>query len=588
MRQRLLEAFRRLQKKNKESLLLKNVKAGQKDQGTPRRFKGLIIGGALGLGLIGGGGLGIYLYFKKECDFLSQVLIRSSRTLFTAIKISFDYRSNLNRWWNLEGNENWDYSNDLEYQETRRACNIRTGRSLLKLFQKNAGIYIKLGQHLSALEYILPQEFCAVMSVLQNEAPQSSIEDVEKVLKEDFNGKGIAELYDDFDPVPIGAASLAQVHTAKLKETGEAVAVKVQHHSIQSYAEVDMFVVSLAVKAVKYFFPEFEFDWLADEMRLNLPKELDFIQEAHNSERVLWNFKQNSARYPAVFETLKIPRVMWKQITSRVLTMEFCPGAKITDLKYLHENKIDPYKVSERLAQIFSEMVFIHGFVHCDPHPGNVFIRVIEEPIKRWHFWNFSTKPKWELVLLDHGLYRELPSEFRLSYARLWKSIIEGNVEKIKQSCKNIGAGDAYRLFSSVLTHRTWSSVSVRSISSQTTLQEMQLIKERAPGYLVQVADFLSKVPRPLLLLLKTNDLLRSIERTLTEPGDLRPVQSFFITTRYCADAIYLDAILDKHHLGWGLFDFALTRIFFERLLTIFRVNIFEFLIRVKLILVGK
>ena len=575
MQKRLFEALKKLKKERNELLDQLERFKYQKS----KRFHKILIGGTVGVCCIG-----TYVYYKKEFDFFGQALTRSSRTLLTVLKISFDYRVSLNRWWDLESqNPSWDYANDVEYQEARRVCNIRTGRTLLKLFQRNAGIYIKLGQHLSALEYILPPEFCSVMAVLQNEAPQSSIKDVEKVLKEDFDGKGIDDLFEEFDPLPIGAASLAQVHTAKLKETGEKVAIKIQHHSIQSYAEVDMFVVSLAVQGVKYFFPEFEFDWLADEMRTNLPKELDFIQEAHNSERVLWNFKQNSSRYKGVVESLNIPKIKWNQTTSRVLTMEYCPGAKITDLEFMKSNKIDPYEVSKRLSQIFSEMIFIHGFVHCDPHPGNVFIRLKNDVnvLKRW-FW-FNT-PKWELVLLDHGLYKEISSEFRLAYARLWKSVIEGDVEKIKECCRDIGAGDAYRLFSSVLTHRTWSSVSVRAISSQTTLEEMQLIKERAPGYLVQVADFLAKIPRPLLLLLKTNDLLRAIERSLTLPGDCRPVQSFFITTRYCADAIYLDGV--QAESGISLLRF--TKLYFDRLLTLFKVNVFEFLVRMKIIIVGK
>lgn len=573
MRKELLEAFKKLKKERNDLIGQLERFRNQK----PKRFRKFVIAGTVGITCIG-----TYFYYKKEFDFLGQAVTRSSRTLFTALKVSFDYRSSLNRWWDKDADDpSWDYTNDSEYQEARRACNIRTGRSLLKLFQKNAGIYIKLGQHLSALEYILPPEFCSIMAVLQNEAPQSSIEDVEKVLKEDFDGKGVEDLFEEFDPKPIGAASLAQVHTAKLKETGQPVAVKIQHHSIQSYAEVDMFVVSLAVQAVKYFFPEFEFDWLADEMRTNLPKELDFLQEAHNSERVLWNFKQNAKRYSGVLDSLKIPKIMWKQTTSRVLTMEYCPGAKVTDLEYMKSNRIDPYQVSKRLSQIFSEMIFIHGFVHCDPHPGNVFIR-LKQTNNRKNFLTFWRSPEWELVLLDHGLYKELSTDFRLSYARLWKSVIEGDVEKIKECCMDIGAGDAYRLFSSVLTHRTWTSVSVRSISSQTTLEEMQLIKERAPGYLVQVADFLAKIPRPLLLLLKTNDLLRSIERTLSLPGDLRPVQSFFITTRYCADAIYLDGIQGKPSI------LTCTKLYFDRLLTLFKVNTFEFLVRMKLLLVGK
>lgn len=542
----------------------------------PNRLgKGAIVGavavGSLGL---------LYWNYKPEFNFVGRATIRSSRTLFAALKISLDYRMSLNRWWYLE-DDSQDLANDSAYLEARRACNIRAGRTLLKLFQKNAGIYIKLGQHLSALEYILPPEFCAVMAVLQNQAPKSSLEDVKQVIREDL-GCELEDVFSNFDPEPIGAASLAQVHTAELKETGLPVAVKVQHHGIQSYAEVDMFIVSLAVQAVKYFFPQFEFDWLADEMRINLPKELDFVQEAHNSERVMWNFLQNAPRNRDVLSVLKIPKIMWKQTTSRVLTMEYCPGAKITDLDYLHANGIDPYQVSNRLTKAFSEMIFMHGFVHCDPHPGNVFVRCLQ-PAKSGLFGILRWPAKWQLVLLDHGLYREISNQFRLTYARLWMSVIEGNVEKIQHYCREIGAGDAYRLFSSVLTHRTWSSVSDRAISTQTTLEEIQLIKDRAPGYLVQVADFLAKIPRPLLLLLKTNDLLRAIERVLHEPTDTRPVQSFFITARFCADAVYLDDLNRLHSRIWQRLQAQ-----FSHFIVISKLNLFEALIRLKLMIFGK
>ena len=463
----------------------------------PKVFRPTVLVG----GVVLGAATAAYWNYKAEFDFVGRATLRSSRTLFTALRVSLDYRWSLRRWWSADEPE---LINDASYLEARRSCNIRAAQHLLRLFQRNAGIYIKLGQHLSALEYILPPEFCAVMAVLQNQAPMSSLEDVKKVIKEDL-GCELEEAFVEFDPEPIGAASLAQVHTAKLRETGQPVAVKVQHHGIQSYAEVDMFIVSLAVQAVKYFFPQFEFDWLADEMRVNLPKELDFIQEAHNSERVMWNFLINAPRNGEVLSVLKIPKIMWKQTTSRVLTMEFCPGAKVTDLDYLHRHGIDPYQVSNRLMKAFSEMIFLHGFIHCDPHPGNVFVRCLE-PSKRRFLGLFTRPARWELVLLDHGLYREISSEFRLTYARLWMAVIAGDVQKIQKYCREIGAGDAYRLFSSVLTHRTWSSVSERVISTQTTLEEIQLIKERAPGYLVQVADFLAKIPRPLLLLLKTND----------------------------------------------------------------------------------
>lgn len=573
MRKKLVVMLRKLQRERDELKIQLSLYRARH----PRTFRPSVIAGGVALGVFSA----LYWSYKTEFDFIGRATVRSSRTLFTALRTSFDYRLSLSRWWHLDESSPAELANDSAYLEARRSCNIRAAQRLLKLFQKNGGIYIKLGQHLSALEYILPPEFCAIMSVLQNQAPKSSLEDVKSIIRQDL-GCELEDVFVDFDPEPIGAASLAQVHTARLRDSGQPVAVKIQHLGIQSYAEVDMFVVSLAVQAVKYFFPQFEFDWLADEMRINLPRELDFLQEAHNSERVMWNFLQNAPRNRDILPILKIPKVMWKQTTSRVLTMEYCPGAKVTDLDYLHANGIDPYQVCNRLTKVFSEMIFLHGFVHCDPHPGNVFVRCLE-PAGRRLFGLLRTPARWQLILLDHGLYREISTEFRLTYARLWMAVISGDVERIRKYCYEIGAGDAYRLFSSVLTHRTWNSVSDRAISAQTTLEEIQLIKERAPGYLVQVADFLAKIPRPLLLLLKTNDLLRAIERVLHEPTDKRPVQSFFITARFCADAVLLDELAHSRELLWPSIAAKLAHLFI-----VSKINLLEWIIRLKLMIFGK
>lgn len=563
--QQLLEALRQLGRERDEL-------QRQLFQQHNRRYRWLLVGGAASVGL----GFAWWSY-RKELDFIGKAWTRSARTAFTVLKVSNDYKRTLGPWWDQEKEPT--YIADPEYLQARQACNIRSARSLLQLFQRNGGIYIKLGQHLSALEYILPHEFCEVMTVLQDAAPRSSMVDVAQVIQEEFGVKHLDNVYSEFDPEPIGVASLAQVHQAKLKDSNEAVAVKVQHRAIRSYAEVDMFVVSLAVGLVKRIFPEFEFDWLADEMRVNLPKELDFVQEAHNAERVLRNFESVGR----CTEWLKVPDIRWRWTTSRVLTMEFCPGAKVTDLQFMHQNGIDPYKVSGRLMHLFSEMIFLHGFVHCDPHPGNILIRLRERGDAGWRIWNWFKKNDFQVVLLDHGLYREISNEFRISYARMWQALISGDVEAIKRHCVDLGAGDAYRLFSSVLTHRTWSSVSVRAISTQSTLKEMELIKERAPGYLIQIADLLAKLPRPLLLLLKSNDLLRGIERTLHEPGDTRPVQSFFLIARYCAEAVLREEQSQESasyiHRLWCYLDYWRA---------VAQVSAFEALIRLKMYLNGK
>jgi aarF domain-containing kinase len=138
------------------------------------------------------------------------------------------------------------------------------------------------------------------------------------------------------------------------------------------------------VHLIDKIFPEFSFLWLAEETKKNLPLELDFINEGKNAERLKRTF--------AKFSWLKIPAIYWELSSPRILMMEFVNGGEVTDRKYMNSNKISCREVSHRLGLLYSEMIFIEGNVHCDPHPGNILIQ------KR-------SDGSPEIILLDHGLY---------------------------------------------------------------------------------------------------------------------------------------------------------------------------------------
>lgn len=125
-------------------------------------------------------------------------------------------------------------------------------------------------------------------------------------------GLSLDEVFEYFDPVPIGVASLAQVHKAILKNTSEVVAVKVQHPTLDFYSQVDIQMCADIVRLVKSAFPEFEFDWLADEMQDSLPKELNFLLEADNGIQTFLNFESEPS--------ITIPKIFWA--TRRILVME--------------------------------------------------------------------------------------------------------------------------------------------------------------------------------------------------------------------------------------------------------------------------
>lgn len=481
---------------------------------------------------------GLIGWYWPELTFTGRTIKRATRTAWTVGVLSFDYKRH------FPSSSSQRELGEQEWHRRKSVIHTRAARKLLELFQRNGGIYIKVGQHLSALEYILPVEYCSTMSVLHSKAPESSMAEVSTVILEDL-GAPLEEIFAEFDKHPIGAASLAQVHRAIL-HTGETVAVKVQHKRLQSHTDSDMFVISCAVKAVKRIFPEFDFDWIADEMRINLPRELDFLSEGHNAERVMHNFRQGLSSLVSRHE-LRIPKVYWRWTSKRVLTMEYLPGAQATDLAFLREQDIEPRKVSSLITRVFSEMIFLHGFVHCDPHPGNLLIR--PQPYK-WNWWirwllpMLRSRP-FELVLIDHGLYREIPDEYRRNYAGLWCAVINADEAQMKHYAELVGGGDAYRLFSCILTQRSWSSVVSGDISSPRSANESAEIVAKAPQYLSKVAELLAKVPRPLLLLLKTNDLLRHLERALTGGSHSK---TFILMAHYCIDALYEDQLLHSQN----------------------------------------
>jgi aarF domain-containing kinase len=197
----------------------------------------------------------------------------------------------------------------------------------------------------------------------------------------------------------------------------------------------------LSLGWIKYLFPEFEFTWLGEEMRENLPKEMDFVHEASNAARARNDFKD-------LRTSLHIPEVI--SASKRVLIMEYIQGGRVDDLAYLAEHNIDRNKVALELTRIFSQMVFVNGWFHAvsnlpsetrssteldfrthilvdhlavinikyhsDVWLGNLLIR--SAPPNSGSPYNF------EIALLDHGLYFDLDPYLRINYCKLWLSLI--------------------------------------------------------------------------------------------------------------------------------------------------------------------
>lgn len=279
---------------------------------------------------------------------------------------------------------------------------------MLEALKKNSGIYVKLGQHVAAVQ-LLPIEWTSTMTPLQDQCFPTPIEDVDAMLRADL-GKGIDDLFTDFDSHPIGVASLAQVHRATDRGTGRPVAVKLQHADLKDYAQIDMKTVNLAITLVTYVFPDFEFNWMGEELTEMIPLELDFRHEATNSAQCRSNFAHLRGK-----TALYLPEILWAE--RRCMVMEYIEGARVDNLKYLQEHNIERNKVSKELSKIFSQMVYINGYFHADPHHGNLLIRPKAS--------NSVSPFNFDICLLDHGQYFDIPDDLRVNYAHFWLSLIK-------------------------------------------------------------------------------------------------------------------------------------------------------------------
>mmetsp|Transcript_34493 Transcript_34493/g.38634 ORF Transcript_34493/g.38634 Transcript_34493/m.38634 type:complete len:631 (-) Transcript_34493:85-1977(-) len=404
--------------------------------------------------------------------------------------------------------------------------NRRSALRLLKLCRNNGGVYIKLGQHAANLDYLLPPEYIEVLSSLFNEAPRSNIYDVYKVIEEDLGCK-VEELFDNFDPHPIASASLAQVHVAYCKETKKKLAVKVQHRGLRETSAGDLFAVTRVVRVIDSILKDFTFGWIADEMAPQLPKELDFVREGENAEKATVHV--NKTGLPCC-----IPKIIWQHTSPRVLTMEFEDGFKSTDIKSLEASGLKKSDVAKLVSSVFNSQVFLSGFVHCDPHPGNCLIRR-------------SKNGTPEMVLVDHGLYKKLDNDFRIKYAKLWRSLMMADLDGIKSACSGLGVKKMYPLFAAMLTARPYDeiiersrtgSLSAPSSVSRENQADRAVIRGYAKQFLAEIFALLGVLPPQMLLLLKMNDCLRHIDMALDSP-----VNTLVIAGKYASKAVYEDQI---------------------------------------------
>lgn len=296
---------------------------------------------------------------------------------------------------------------------------------------------------------------------------------------------------------------------------------------------LDLGLTRFTFTMLRRFFPEYDLEWLSNEMELSLPQELDFSLEGQNARRAQEYF----SHIPEI--PLVIPNVVWAK--KRILVMENVSGHRLDDLEYLDSNGIDRDEVSAALARIFNEMIFGTGApLHCDPHGGNIAIRK-----------NSNRRgANFDVILYDHGLYRDIPQELRRSYAKLWLAVIDADEPRMRKYAKEVAgvSDDQFPLFASAITGRDY-SVLTKSIAIARSDDEKKHINDAlGDGMLQQLVQLLAHVPRIILLILKTNDLTRSLDENLqTRQG---PVRTFLILARYCSRTVFEEQVEELRARG--------------------------------------
>lgn len=275
--------------------------------------------------------------------------------------------------------------------------------------------FIKFGQILSTRHDLVPEEYIKELAMLQDMVPPFGYDEAEKVVEKEF-GKKLDEIFLSFDNEPIAAASIGQVHRARLLG-GEEVAVKVMRPGVEKQVDTDLAIMmSLArfaekhIKESKFFNPV----GFVEEFSRIIRHEIDYVHEAKNAERFYNNF--------AGSKTVKIPRIYWKYVTRHVLTQEYSDGIKISDIAQIEASGLDKRKITIDIANAYLKMIFEDGYYHADPHPGNIL--VTREGI---------------IVFLDFGMAGYVDPELRECLANLIISIQRNDVGFLIETLTEMG-----------------------------------------------------------------------------------------------------------------------------------------------------
>ncbi len=294
--------------------------------------------------------------------------------------------------------------------------NAASAKSIYEAAIELRGLILKGCQFLGSRADVLPHEYVEVLSKLQDRVPAKPFSVVKKTIERELDCN-LEDVFASIEREPIAAASLAQVHEARLK-SGERVAVKVQYPEIEALVRSDLANLRMLFRTVGFMERDFDLMPLVDELATYVPRELNFVNEGHNAEAI--------GRMFAGRDDIAVPRIHWQLTSRRVLVMDFIDGIKISDIAGLRAAGLDTNQVAQRLAEAYCEQILAHGFFHADPHPGNILVQRREDGGAR-------------IVLIDFGLAKDLPPRFREGVVAFTSALMLGQASGMAQALVDLG-----------------------------------------------------------------------------------------------------------------------------------------------------
>ncbi|MFN6517864.1 MAG: ABC1 kinase family protein [Nostoc sp. CreGUA01] len=312
-------------------------------------------------------------------------------------------------------NKSWSYPGGVT--EAKQTARRKTQALWIRNTLLDLGpTFIKVGQLFSTRADIFPVEYVEELAKLQDKVPAFSYEQVEAIIEQEL-GKKIPELFQNFEPIPLAAASLGQVHKAVL-HSGEAVVVKVQRPGLKKLFEIDLQIL----KGITRYFQNHPKwgkgrDWLGiyEECCRILWEEIDYLNEGRNADTFRRNFRG--------YDWVKVPKIYWRYTTSRVLTLEYVPGIKISQYEALEAAGLDRKTIARQGAQAYLLQLLNSGFFHADPHPGNIAI-----------------SPDGALIFYDFGMMGQIKSNIREGLMQTLFGIAQKDGDRVVQSLIDLGA----------------------------------------------------------------------------------------------------------------------------------------------------